>query len=278
MNLQDHYFDWTAQEQVKVIRKGLTAFVYFDSVYGGLSTEQCRRLREQLIAIKASDAKVIVLNGGEHIWCSGMDLYAIEASEMPADETWHNITAVNELILELMDTPNQLTIAAVANDAAADGMMLALACDEVIVRQGVTLNPHFKGIGLSGSAYWTYLLPKRVGRRRAEQIVDEGHSMSAGEAIDSEIADMMLAQDPLLFEVQLKQYLARLYREMDFAEYLGMKTQWFEAQYIMKPLEAFACEELGNMKADINNLASAYHEKRRDFVYQVKKARQSAMA
>ena len=58
----------------------------------------------------------------------------------------------------------QLTVAALQGNAGAGGVFLALAADRVWARDGVVLNPHYKGMGnLYGSEYWTYLLPRRVG-------------------------------------------------------------------------------------------------------------------
>ena len=46
--------------------------------------------------------------------------------------------------------------------------VLARAADEVWVRQGVVLNPHYKNMGnLHGSEFWSYLLPARVGEEGA---------------------------------------------------------------------------------------------------------------
>ena len=39
-------------------------------------------------------------------------------------------------------------------------MMLALGADHVVLREGVVLNPHYQTMGLFGSEYWTYVLPR----------------------------------------------------------------------------------------------------------------------
>jgi putative two-component system hydrogenase maturation factor HypX/HoxX len=50
-------------------------------------------------------------------------------------------------------------------NAGAGGCFLALAADEVWAHAACMLNPHYKNMGnLYGSEYWTYLLPRRVGR------------------------------------------------------------------------------------------------------------------
>ena len=45
--------------------------------------------------------------------------------------------------------------------------MLALGADRVLLRDGIVLNPHYRTMGLFGSEYWTYVLPRRVGRPAA---------------------------------------------------------------------------------------------------------------
>ena len=51
--------------------------------------------------------------------------------------------------------------------------MLALAADEVWCRAGAVLNPHYRLMGLYGSEYWTYTLPRRVGPEAAERLTRE---------------------------------------------------------------------------------------------------------
>jgi hypothetical protein len=50
---------------------------------------------------------------------------------------------------------DRLTIAALGANAGAGGAMMPLACDRIIVRDGVVLNPHYQTMGLHGSEYWT---------------------------------------------------------------------------------------------------------------------------
>src|SRR5262249_35234396 len=82
----------------------------------------------------------------------------------PAAESWRNINAINDLVEAILTTTGQLTVAALAGNAAAGGLMLALAADEVWCRGGAVLNPHYRLMGLHGSEYWTYT-PPRPGRR-----------------------------------------------------------------------------------------------------------------
>lgn len=262
-------------DDIKVEYIGQTAYIYFDFYNGAMNTEQCHRLREHLINVKASDAKVIVLMGGEDFWSNGIHLNCIEASGAPADESWDNINAIDDVVMEIMDTPNQVTIAALRNNAGAGGAIMALACDEVVIRQGVVLNPHYKSMGLYGSEYWTYLLPKHVGYEAAMRIMDECQPMGALEALNNGMADVLLAEEWSLYHEQLQQYCERLYEVMDFDDFLSLKVKQFQAQEAEKPLAQYRKEELAHMNATFYNLASDYHEKRRDFVYKVTKPKQA---
>ena len=81
-------------------------------------------------------------------------------------EAWRNINAIDDVCREIITCTRQLVVTSLAGNAGAGGVMLALGADRVIVRDGVVLNPHYRTMGLYGSEYWTYVLPRRVGAER----------------------------------------------------------------------------------------------------------------
>ena len=83
--------------------------------------------------------------GGPDFWSNGIHLNLIEAADHPAEESWRNINAMDDLVREIIVTDRQLTIAAMQGNAGAGGVFLALAADRVFARDGVILNPHYKG-------------------------------------------------------------------------------------------------------------------------------------
>jgi putative two-component system hydrogenase maturation factor HypX/HoxX len=153
-------------------------FLHFEFYNGAMSTVQCVRLRAALAWAKQRPVKVMVLLGGADFWSNGIHLNVIEAASLddgsPADESWNNINAMNDLALELIETGDRITVAALGGNAGAGGCFLARAADRVWVRDGVMLNPHYKNMGnLYGSEYWTYLLPRRVGAQAARDIMKQ---------------------------------------------------------------------------------------------------------
>ena len=138
-------------------------YLHFDFHNGAMHTKQCKRLREAYLYIRSRPIKVIVLLGGTEFWSNGIHLNVIEAARSPADESWRNINAIDDLVLEIINTTSRLTVSALWGSAGAGGAMMSLAADRVWARAGCVVNPHYKTMGLYGSEYWTYLLPKRVG-------------------------------------------------------------------------------------------------------------------
>ena len=148
-----------------------------------MGTAQCEALLAAYRHARSRPTRVIVLMGGPDFWSNGIHLNLIEASAHPAEESWRNINAIDDLVREIIVTDAQITIAAMQGNAGAGGAFLALAADRVFARDGVILNPHYKGMGnLYGSEYWTYLLPRRVDAETARGITQGRLPMSARQA------------------------------------------------------------------------------------------------
>jgi len=254
-------------EAIHVDRVEDIAYVYFDFYNGAMNTDQCIELKDTIAIVKDSGAKMIVLMGGKDFFSNGIHLNWIEASDDPALESWNNINAIDDLILEVIDTPKQITISALRNNAGAGGVILALACDEVIVRQGIVLNPHYKTMGLYGSEYWTYLLPKRVGRERAHAITEDCMPVLAEEAARLGLVDRLFEEDWHGYHGQLIEYCQELIQDGDSDEYLSVKASNRARDHAEKPLSEYRNAELAIMKKIFFDPKSSYHAKRHAFVY-----------
>lgn len=123
-------------------------YLYFEFYNGAMSTGQCERLTQAFNEVcKRPESKVIVLMGGRDFWSNGIHLNVIEAAEDPADESWRNINAINDFVKAVINCTDKYVISAMHGSAGAGGVMMALAADQVIARDGVILNPHYKSMG-----------------------------------------------------------------------------------------------------------------------------------
>ena len=178
----------TFREIVYAEEEGV-GYLSFDFYNGAMSTAQCQRLRDAFLHARSRPTRVIVLLGGPDFWSNGIHLNAIEASADPAAELWRNINAMDDLILEMLNTMSHLVIAGLRGNAGAGGAMLALASDHAYAMSGVVLNPHYRSMGeLYGSEYWTYTLPRRVGRARAMELTQACQPLGAMAAREIGIA------------------------------------------------------------------------------------------
>jgi len=240
-------------------------FLSFEFYNGAMSTGQCRRLTEAFQWATARPTKLIVLRGGSDFWSNGIHLNTIEAAESPADESWANINAIDDLAEAILRCETQLTVAAVGGNAGAGGCFLARAADFVWVRDGVMLNPHYKNMGnLFGSEFWTYLLPPRVGDEGAKAIMRHRLPMTASEAVRLGFYDACLPGPG--FAVDVARRAAELASAPDFPEKLIAKQQKRQADEAVKPLAAYREEELAEMRRNFYGFDPSYHVARYHFV------------
>ena len=247
-------------------------FLSFEFYNGAMSTSQCERLRSALLWAKQRPTQVLALTGGSDFWSNGIHLNVIEAASLSggsaADESWRNINAINDLALELINTEQQITVAALGGNAGAGGCFLARACDLVWAREAVLLNPHYKNMGnLYGSEYWTYLLPRRIGSAAAQAIMRDRQPMTARRALQAGFTDACLAGELPLFRLEVAQRAAALASQSDLAQRLATKREARQRDEAVKPLAAYREEELTQMRRNFYGFDPSYHIARHHFVH-----------
>lgn len=241
-------------------------YLRFDFYNGAISTAQCERLLMAYRFACSRPTRLIVLLGGEDFWCNGIHLNLIEAAESPADESWRNICAIDDVTRAIIETDSHLTVAALRGNVGAGGCFLALAADQVWVREAVILNPHYKNMGnLYGSEYWTYLLPKRVGAERARAIMNNRLPVSAVDAVRQGLGDACIRGDFPAFEREVVER-AEAMAATDFAERLAAKRVGRARDESIKPLATYREEELENMRRNFYGFDPSYHVARSHFV------------
>jgi len=240
-------------------------FLSFEFYNGAMSTAQCRRLTEAFTWAAEQPTRVIVLRGGSDFWSNGIHLNTIEAADSPADESWANINAIDDLAEAILRCQSQLTVAAIGGNAGAGGCFLARAADFVWVRDGVMLNPHYKNMGnLYGSEFWTYLLPPRVGADGARAIMQHRLPMTAAESVRLGFYDACLPAPG--FAVDVARRAAELAAAPDFSARLAAKLAQRQADEAAKPLAAYRAEELYEMRRNFYGFDPSYHVARYHFV------------
>jgi putative two-component system hydrogenase maturation factor HypX/HoxX len=250
---------------------GWLHFAFYNGAMGALA---CRRLLAAYRHARSRPTRVIVLAGGPDFWSNGIDLNLIEGSEHPAEESWRNIEAIDDLVLDILRTDRQLLIAALQGNAGAGGVFLALAADRVYAREGAVLNPHYKSMGnLYGSEYWTYLLPKRVGAAQARSITQGRLPVGARAAAAMGLVDGCFGRSPADFCAEVEVRARALAADPAFPALLAEKLARRRADETARPLAAYREDELARMRQNFFGFDPSYHVARHHFVAKVPRSR-----
>ncbi|MGZ8195453.1 MAG: hydrogenase maturation protein [Methylosarcina sp.] len=254
--------------------KNQVGYLHFDFHNGAMSTAQCRRLIGSYRLALARPTKVLVLMGGCDFWSNGIHLNMIEAAENSAYESWRNINAIDDFVLEVLTTQHKLTVSAVWGGCGAGGAMAILAADKVWARQGAIFNPHYKTMGLYGSEYWTYSLPKRVGPVKALELTEIPLPIGTRKARAIGYIDDILSDHYEEYLEQIRQKAEALTEEPNYSRRLEKKRLLRQKDEHVKPLAAYRASELRKMKINFSGKFYGgevnYHEARYNFVHKVR--------
>ena len=249
-------------------------YLHFDFHNGAMSTQQCHRLLEAYRLARERPTRVIVLMGGQDFWSNGIHLNVIEAAKDPAAESWRNINAIDDVVREIITTTTHLTLSAVWGGAGAGGAIMPLAADRVCARAGCIMNPHYKTMGLYGSEYWTYLLPKRIGKARAVEMMQTPLPLGMKKAVEIGMIDNILPDNFDEFSDQIAQIAESMADDANFGNALQHKIKRRAKDEEIRPLAAYRAAELKQMKMNFSGQFYGgdqnYHQARYNFVHKIR--------
>ena len=257
-------------QEISYREDGGVGYLEFSFPGGAMSTGQCRRLLAAYRHAQSRPVRVIVLGSSRDFFGNGIHLNVIEAADDPAAESWRNINAIDDLAEAILTTTGKLTVAALAGNAAAGGVMLALAADQVWCRAGAVLNPHYRLMGLHGSEYWTYTLPRRVGAEHAARLTGTCLPVSPASALRCGLIDRIIPGGIADYHAQVADFASELAHSPRYNARLAAKARELAAAEKRRPLAAYRATELAIMSRNFSGPGEPYAPLRRAFVYKDK--------
>ena len=240
-------------------------YLEFDFYNGAMSSAQCMRLKYAIETLK-EEVDILVLKGGKNFFSNGIHLTILEDSQKQGEDGWSNINAMNNLIKEIIFSEDVVTVASFGANGGAGGVFLGLACDFVVARDGVVLNPHYKTMGLSGSEYHSYSFPKRVGEEKAKEILQNALPISSKRAKEIGMIDEVLSSED--YDKALEKFCQSLLSDEDeYYDFLDSKSEFLEKNE--KFIEECKERELAKMYPEFWDEKSEFHKLRYDFVYKI---------
>ena len=246
--------------EVSVEKRDNVAYLCFNFHNGAMSAAQCIRLKYAVDYMK-NECDVLVLVGGMDFFSNGIHLNILEDSAKQGEDGWANINAMNDLVSSILYADEVVTVASFARNAGAGGVFMGLACDYIVAKEEVVLNPHYKTLGLSGSEYHSYTLPKRVGEERAKRLLNECLPLSAKRAKVLGMVDEVYAHEN--YYEELHNFSKNVYND-DFI--------WDKQEYLQEhraKIEALKEGELAIMHPEFWETNSSFHKLREEFVYKI---------
>ena len=257
-------FSDEAYQPIRYRESGHVGELTFEFYNGAMSTEQCQRMVQALRWAKSRDTRVLLIKGGRGSFSNGVHLNVIQAAQDPGAEAWANIQAIDDVCAELLSA-RQLVISGVTGNAGAGGVMLALAADIVFARADIVLNPHYKSMGLYGSEYWTYSLPRAVGPAMAEQLTQACLPVSAMQALQLGMVQEIGPRCPDEFSLWL---LQRANAALTDPTYAAVRERKLRVDQVL--IEQCRDSELQEMQEDMLHNRNQFAEKCSHFVYKRK--------
>lgn len=244
--------------EISVEKRDSVSYLCFNFHNGAMSAQQCIRLKYAFEFLK-EESEVIVLVGGIDFFSNGIHLNILEDSKKQGEDGWSNINAMNDLIGSILEADEVVTVASLARNAGAGGVFMALACDYVVAKENVVLNPHYKTLGLSGSEYHTYTLPKRVGKKLSHKLLEEALPISVNYAHKIGMLDKVYESEN--YYEELHQFCNSLYSE----DFIWDKQDNIEENRTV--MESCKRSELEKMYPEFYDKCSEFHRLRNEFVY-----------
>ncbi len=237
-------------------------FLDFEFYNGAMDSKRCIRLKYAIETLK-EEVDILVLTGGENFFSNGIDLCILEDSKKKGEDGWSNINAMNNLIKEIIFSEDIITISVFRANAGAGGVFLALSADIVFAKKGVVLNPHYKTLGLSGSEYHTYTFFRRVGEKKALEILNKALPISSSFAKKIKMVDYLYED----FK-EVENFALRLAEDEErYYEILDLKRERLQRE--RKLINSCLEKELEVMYPEFWDKNSPFHKLRHDFVYKV---------
>jgi enoyl-CoA hydratase len=142
--------------------------------------------------------KVLIITGGEEIFCAGADIS--EMQESTSAESAYKHAREFQLLFDRIESLPQPVIAAVAGYALGGGCELALACDFRIASEGARFGlPEIK-IGAFPGGGGTQRLPRLIGAAKAKEIIFTGDPITAEVALSLGLVTKVVPKVRLLEE------------------------------------------------------------------------------
>ena len=144
------------------------------------------------------DVRAVVLTGAGRMFCAGGDLRSFADAGPKIASRLKELTAYLHAAISRLTRMDAPVVAAVNGMAAGAGFSLAIAADLVVASEAAGFVMAYTQAGLVPDGSSTFFLPRRIGDRRARELMLTNRRLSAAEALEWGLVNQVVAADQLL--------------------------------------------------------------------------------
>ncbi len=144
------------------------------------------------------DVRAVVLTGAGKMFCAGGDLGAFVSAGMGAKSLLKQMAGDLHMGLSRLARSTAPVIAAVNGTAAGAGFSLVMAADLAIAAESAVFTMAYTNAGLSPDGSSTFYMPRKIGDRRARELMLTNRVLKAPEALQWGIVNQVVADDEVV--------------------------------------------------------------------------------
>ena len=143
------------------------------------------------------DIRAVIIEGSGKMFCAGGDLKAFSDAGDSAPALIKQMAGDLHIAISRFSRMDAPTIAAVNGTAAGAGFSIAISTDVVISAKSAKFVMAYTNAGLSPDGSSTYFLPRRIGDRRARELMLTNRVLAAEEALRWGLINKVVDQENL---------------------------------------------------------------------------------
>ncbi|MBO4225288.1 enoyl-CoA hydratase/isomerase family protein [Bradyrhizobium neotropicale] len=185
-------------------RKGAVAYLTLNRPDAGnaIDAPLARCLLEAVEAVEADPAiRCVVVRASGRMFCAGGDVKALHAAGDALPELLREILEFLHPAVARLAKMEKPVVSAILGPAAGAGIGLAAVGDIVLAEPDAHFTMAYSRIGLTPDGGATWLLPRHVGLRRAQELYLTNRRVSADEAAAMGLITRVVAEGTLVHEV-----------------------------------------------------------------------------
>lgn len=136
--------------------------------------------------------RCVVLSGEGRIFCAGGDLAAMHGAGAGRASYLSELAGTLNMALSRLMRMAKPLVTLVNGPAAGAGLSLAVCGDIVIAARSAQFQPAYSAVGLSPDGGLSWLLPRLIGLRRAQELLLRNRRLSALEAAELGLVTMVV--------------------------------------------------------------------------------------